>query len=381
MIRISSSIVTVFSIINFMFMLGCEGDKSVVDTGKTVKIGVIAPLSGNVKQWGESGLLGVETAIDLARSTLKNVRIELIEVDDGNDPERAKDALRELVDDHQVSAILILSGSDSTIGVAELADQYETPIVSTLSSHPAVTENQWLSQIMFDDNFQGTVAALFVLDELLINKVGIVKNSGDSHATILAEQFSRRFRDAGREIDIIDIAVVGVEKAVDQLRRKKLEFVYLPVGADEVIDFERAARAIGWNPQVMVGDGILSLVLLDQERDVYLADGMFATDIYSDGVQLTEYGKIVTSRFKKLFSEPGTTITALSCEGASILFKAVEFCGQEPDKSCINRMLRSGKEHEGIFGTVLIDSDGKAERPIFINRIKNGSLQFILEVN
>lgn len=365
-----------------LIIQGCEPDDTRIDqVQKIVKIGVIAPLSGDDKNWGESGLLGVETAIDLARSEIGNIRFELIKKDDGNEPATAQNVFKELVVDHNVSAILMLSGSASTLGVAELADHYQTPIVSTLSTHPEATDNKWLSQIMFDDRVQGTVAALFVLDEMLIDRVGVVKNSQDPHSTFLANQFTEILREAGGEIKTIDIAVSDLESEVRQLSEEEFEFIYLSVSADEVVEFEQMTRTIGWHPQTMVSDGILAVILLDHTKDVLVVDGMLATDVYSVGIDLTDYGKKITDNFESLFDKPATSITALSCEGTSILLKAIQSCGDEPNKTCINLVLRGGREYEGIIGPILIDENGKAERPVFINRINNRKLEYLLKVN
>ncbi len=385
MIMISSRhIFNLFFVIafSFNFLSGCDSETKEDGKMKVVKIGVIAPFSGEDKEWGKNGMLGVETALAYHQDLRKKATIKIIKEDDRHNPVLAKAALKKLVEVDEVSVVLVLSGSQTMLAISEVADQYKTPIVATISSHPDITVSQWVTQLTFDDEVQGSVAALFVIDELLIENVGVVEDADDLHSVVLADQFIKRYYEAGGNVTTVDLS--GKDENYDDLikylQESNLEFIYLPVKASKVIVFEQAARLVDYHPQVMVSDGLLSQMMLGYAKNLNLIDGMLATDIYSTEVPLTDFGQVVRSKFKELFEDPGTTISALSCEGAAAAFMAVELCGDNPEKSCINLMLRSGKEFEGILGPIQINLEGKAERPVFINKIKNKELQFMLKV-
>ena len=361
----------------------CEEQVDRKDTPLSITLGVIGPFSGDNKQWGESGLLGVKTAIAYQQERNRKLQVELVEEDDQSNPELAKVAFVKLAIEDQVDAILVLSGSKTMLGLAELADQYEIPVVSTLSSHPQVTENGWVSQIVFDDRSQGTVAAFFVIDELLIQRVSMVWDGEDPHSKALAESFRRAYQEAGGSVVSVDISARkdDYRKVMDQLQKSNVGFVYLPVEVGHVVDFEQTAREIGYNPQVLLSDGVLSQMMLEYADNLNLLEGMLATDIFTNEVPLSEFGESVTIKFEKLFNVPGTTITGLGCEGVHAVLTAVEKCGKNPQNECINRMIRSGNEFEGLLEPFIIDLDGKADRPVYINKIKNKRLRFLLKVN
>ncbi len=44
-------------------------------------------------------------------------------------------------------------------------------------------------------------------------------------------------------------------------------------------------------------------------------------------------------------------------------------------------MIRSGNEFEGILDPIVIGLDGNAQRPVYINKIRNKRLRFLLRVN
>jgi len=50
------------------------------------------------------------------------------------------------------------------------------------------------------------------------------------------------------------------------------------------------------------------------------------------------------------------------------------------DRSCINNMIRSTLDFEGIMGKISIGPNGKAARPLFINAIYGGKMKYIVKV-
>lgn len=364
-------------------LVACENRVEQKTTPISVKLGVIGPFSGDNKVWGERGLQGVQTTVAYHEERNRGLHVQLIQEDDQGDPAQAEVALAKLAVQDQVDAILVLSDSKTMLAITEAADHYKIPIVSTLSSHPEVTNSDWISQIIFDDRDQGTVAALFVMDELLIARASVVWDGEDPHSKVLAESFKRTYQEAGGSVVSIDVSAGKDDyiKIMNQLQKNATEFVYLPVEVGHVVNFERGAREIGYHPQVMVSDGVLSQMVLEYADDLELLEGMLATDIYTNEVPLSDFGKAVKTEFKKLFRVPGTTIGGLGCEGTQVVLTAIEKCGKDPQNECINRMIRSGNEFEGILEPFIIDLDGKAERPVYINKIRNKRLRFLLKVN
>lgn len=364
-------------------LVACEDSTEQKTTPISVKLGVIGPFSGDNKEWGESGLQGVHTAVAYHEGRNRGLRVQLIQEDDQGNPAQAELALAKLAVQDQVDAILVLSGSKTMLTITAAAGRYKIPIVSTLSSHPEVANNDWVSQIIFDDRAQGTVAALFVMDELLLESAAIIWDGEDPHSTVLAEYFKRTYQEAGGSVISIDISArqQDYNKILNQLQKNKVEFIYLPMEGRHVASFAQSVREIGFKPQSMVSDGVLSQMMLEYKDNPNLLEGMLATDIYTNEVPLSEFGKSVSIKFKKLFDTPATTITALGCEGAHVVLTALQNCGRDPQSECVNRMIRSGNDFEGILDSFFIGLDGKAQRPVYINKIRNQRLRFLLKVN
>ncbi len=196
-------------LISFVFWLGgCDQKPSIEPSGKTIKIGIIAPLSGPDHIKGKEGLRGMQFAMQLQPYLQNGDRIELVAEDDRNDPALTVQLLKKLVEKDKVSAIITFSTSDPVLAMAKVADDYKTPILAAIATHPDITtHNGFISQLCFDDHFQGTTAALFVRDELLIDKVAVFINPDSAYSRDLAAKFESKFKSIGGEItDTIRLA-------------------------------------------------------------------------------------------------------------------------------------------------------------------------------
>ncbi len=369
---------TLFALV---FWLGaCEQKKTVEPSGKTVRIGIIAPFSGSHHATGKQGLSGMETARQLQPYLQNGDRIELVVEDDKNDPALSVQALKKLVEKDKVAAVITFSSSNPVLAMAKIADDYQTPILAALATHPAVTRgNGFISQLCFDDDFQGTVAALFVRDELLIDKVAVFSDPDDSYSSYLAAKFESKFKSIGGEItDRIYLTeeTGDVFKIIESVRAKTPELFYLPLFANDVLRIIREVRNLGWAPKMMGSDGLISNMLASHKAEIDLVEGMMGTDVFAHGMPLTPFGKRVSEKYKG----PRTLFAGVGAEGYSLLRDALNRCSDLEDRKCVNHQLRSTDNFPGMAGKISIGPDGKARRSLCINSIKGGLSKFIVKV-
>jgi len=350
---------------------------------KAIKIGVIAPLSGPEKMWGKNGLLGIKTAIKLHPLLNNGSKIELVVEDDQNQPLLTRKALIKLVTEDDVSSVLVMSTSESVLSLAEVADTYKTPIFALASTHPDVTkDNNYISQLLFDDQLQASVAALYARDELLIDNVVVVVDDQNPHSFYLAMEFITKFESIGgssSEISLSRDEAVLLAK-LKFLQEANIGFLYIPLDAVHVVTIAKLLDTIDWHPGLMGSDGLQATIFLQHSESIDLVSGMLATDPYSTIMSQTDYGKEIIKLFHGAFDTHGTVFAAQGAEGASILISAINRCYSTIDRSCINEMLRSTHEFIGIHGKIDIKANGKSERPIFVNVIDGSELHFKVKV-
>ena len=366
-----------------VFVTGCEKAERGPVTGKSVKIGVIGPMTGPDKVRGEKGLSGVKTALKMQPFLDNGSLVEIVVEDDRNQPELARKALLKLVEDNTISSILIMSTSEVVLSLVETAETLATPIFAVMSTHPDITKNSsYISQLLFDDHFQASVAALYVRDELLAERVGVIIDEKNPHSEYLARQFDAKFTSTGGTCQKLSLnndpkkLLAGLEF----LQHQEINFLYVPLDAEHVISIAQLLQQIDYHPVMVGSDGLQATLLLQHSDNLDLVNGMLATDPYSYTIPPTDYGKKIIRKYQKSFNTPGTGLAVQGAEGTSIMLSAMNRCYEQNDRTCINRMLRSTRDFEGMFGKISIGVDGKAERPILINTINNGRLIGVVKV-
>ncbi|MCK5354719.1 MAG: ABC transporter substrate-binding protein, partial [Methyloprofundus sp.] len=254
-------------------------------SGNSVKIGMIGPFSGANTYKGELGTKGIEVAQQLIPYLDNGDSIEWIREDDHGIPEYSVSALKTLVETHKVAAIIILSGSDSVLAVAKVAEQYKTPILTLFASHPDITRySSLVNQFNFDDTFQAAVAALYIRDELLIDEVAMLTQSGNAHFTYLANEFAKQF--TATEGIITDRYELKEDEQnylpiLQSIKNKDPELLYLPIAMEHIFEVKSALIQLNWNPKIMLSDGILANIKVQKKYPVERMNGMMAIDAYS----------------------------------------------------------------------------------------------------
>jgi len=363
-----------------LWLFSCGETPQIEPSGKMIKVGVIAPFSGEELAKGENGLEGMKTAMQLQPYLVNGDGIELIVADDRDDPATSIKMLKKMAEVDGVSAIVTFSSSGQVLAMATVADTYKVPIIAVLATHPDTTgNNAYVSQLCFDDIFQGTVAALFVRDELLIDKVAVFVDPNSNYSSNLAREFERKFVSLGGMITDVIFLPNGPKDTTDILKRvhdKDPELLYLPIDVIDVIRMVKEADMLNWKPQLMASDGFISTAIAKHKEEISLLEGVLATDLFSDSMPLTSWGAKVKSRHKGRM----TGYAALGIEGYVFLLSAMNRCNDPADRDCINGNIRSTSNFTGVMGKISVDSKGKANRPLLVNAIQDGRANFIVKV-
>lgn len=382
-----NKIITLLFVLLFAVSLfGCsEEQEKIIPSGESLKIGFIGPMSGPDKVLGEDGLKGIKTALHIQPYLSNGDSIELLVEDDKNIPQRTVKAFLKLVETDNVKAVIVASSSASGLAVNALADQYQIPVVILFASHPDISKDtKFVTQVSFDNNFQANVAALFVRDELLVERVAVFKNPESFHSSSLADEFARKFRSIeGQVADVVEVSqeITDYGEILSRLRSKNVQLLYLPMGVEYVVDIARKMSEMKWAPKVMGGDGLLSRTLAERPKDVRYLEGFFAIDLYSNRLAITPSGKVALKVFRSLFTpKRRSTFPATGLEGMGILMNALDRCHESSDIHCINRQLHKTVDFEGLMGKITIEEGGKVLRPLIVNRIRRGQLEPVVKV-
>jgi len=372
----------------FSWFMKHESTPQITPSGNKIKVGIIAPFSGADKDIGDSGLQGIEISQALIPYLNNGDALELIMMDDKNSPEQSVEALRELSEKHKVTAIMILSDSDSVLAVAKVADRYKIPVFALSASHPDITKyGSFITQLNFDDTFQASVAALYVRDELLLDKVAIVAQSNNAHYLYLANEFSRQFNAAEGEItDTVYLTTARQDylEVLQQIKNRNPELLYLPLGINYLFAIKTALTELKWDPVIMLSDGLMANIKKQTKYPLNFFAGMLAVDTFSYDMHLTDLGKQLMKQIQLMGINLRSldTYSALGMEGYALLVDIMNQCLEAKNmRACINDSILGIERFEGITGFISFDKTGKAHRSLVINTINDdGTMDFIVQV-
>lgn len=374
---------SVFILVLSLILVCCSNEVDTVQpSGRTIKIGVIGPFTGDDRVIGKAGLYGAETALALQPMLRNGDAVELVLKDDQGKPANAVKALESLVHDG-VTAVLSLSRSSSVLALTAVANDHQIPILATIATHPEVTQSGYVSQLVFDDTVQGKVSALYARDELLIDRAAVFSYPDEPHSSFLASQFIRTFESVGGVITghiQLNRSKWDEEATIKRLKGANTELAYAPIRAADMLEYSKFCIALGWKPVTIGSDGLLSEVMLKHADSLSEFSGLTAPEVLSTNQPFTTYGKKVVKKYEKLFEGVGTTLAVLGVEGMAVLLQALDRCDNPLDPSCVNTKIRSTRRFQGIMGRITIGADGKAVRPVIINAIKGDHLVFKVKV-
>ncbi|MFV2060408.1 MAG: ABC transporter substrate-binding protein [Gammaproteobacteria bacterium] len=377
-----------YSVILFIFssIISCEKTPAPTPlSGLKIKIGIITSNTGKNASIGKQGLKGIILAQKL-NSTLENGdEVELFIEDDQSNPVAAIKALKKLVTKLNVSAVLLLSDSNSAIAIAKIANKYKTPIIATIATNPETTQHSdYISQLAFNDSTQATVAALYIRDELFIKRVAVFNNPDNQYSRYLANEFAQKLKSIGGKVtDFINLSTQNPNdfpKILKQIQRNEPVLLYLPVTTSDVLAIAKAASNLDWTPKMIGTDGMLSRVYVAHIKDLDLVNGMLATDLYSSDMERSAYGKKIFNLANKTNTDINSHLLT-GVEGYGLLLNAINQCEAPISRKCINNAIRTGETFTGITGKININKSGTAERTLFINKIEGEELKMVVKVN
>ena len=362
-----------------LLTVNCHPPPEAASSGKVIKIGVIGPLDYAA---GKKVVEGIKTAQLIEPLTKNGDKIEFVIIDDKLDSDLTVKQYEKLAKTEDFKAVIMLSPSNALLPVSFVSNQLKLPVINTIATHQDVTtNNKYISRVCFSDDRQANVAAIFVRDELLIDKVAIIYDDQDTYSENMKNVFRKMFITVGGEI----IAVLPVKQLSENLmpllvdlKDAGVQLIYMVVNLSKTIEVLEGLDELNWNVGKMGADGLLERISFKAKDRLKLFDGLITTDHVSTDAHLTEIGRIGRKVYIEHFGVPGA-YTVLGFEAFFLLKHALDVCGPAPSRECISVNIRNVNLFEGVFGQFSIEN-GNALRPVMINEMKNGKMNLIVKV-
>ena len=344
-------------------------DDTTTDGEKTVRLGLIGPMTGDNANYGTSTRDGAQIAVDEINEAggVNGYTFVLDTQDSQGDPDSAVSAYGKLMDSGMnVSLGCVLSGEAQSVITAAVEDGIL--IVTPTSSAVACIEgNPNAFRVCFNDAAQGTASADYIADNNLGTKIAVFYQSDIDYSAGLYETFQAEAANRGLEIVEEQTFTAGsntdFSTQINAIRDSGCELVFLPIYAAEAATFltQAAGKLDGITFFGCDGmDGIQTKV-----SDTSLIEGLmmltpFAADAEDAATQ---------SFVEKYVPVHGTEPDQFAADGYDAVYivkAAMEQCGKTPADADFNEAMVAAMYEitvDGLTGTMTWDDNNEPNKP------------------
>ncbi len=359
----------------------------------TIKIGINAPLTGDIPKVGEGTKFAAELWLEEIGSTItvggKEYKVELVIEDNESKGESAAAVNTKLITQDEVLVIVGPQASKQAVPAGAVANDLETPMISPWSTNPATTKDRpWVFRTPFLDPFQGPVIAQFVTDEFGYTKAGVLYDIASDYPKGLAEFFKQAWEEIHGEGSVVafESFTTGDTDFSAQLTKimdSGAEFIFAPQYYNEVALIVKQAHELGFEGPIVGSDswGSAETVKLCGE-DCY---GLFFSTHYAaEGA--TGATKEFIDKYNAKYGYVPDDVAALTWDSLNIVKTAIENCGNitgdiKADRKCVRDAMASIKEFHGITGDMTFTEEGDPIKCAVIVRIsEEGKFTFYKQV-
>jgi branched-chain amino acid transport system substrate-binding protein len=358
-------------------------------TGDIV-IGHFASMTGDTATFGVSADEGIQLALKEINNGggVLGRKIRVITEDDRSLPDEAKTAVQKLINRDKVVALLGEIASSRSIAGAPIAQESEIPMLSPGSTNPKVTEiGDYIFRACFIDPFQGTAMANFALKDLGCKRFATLYAVNSDYSVGLRDFFRDAVTKGGGQI-VADLSYtekndVDFKSQLTKIRDAKPDAIWVPGYYTEAGLICQQARELGINVPIMGGDGWDSdqTVQIGKEavNGTYFSNHYHADD---DRPEVRRFVETYKAAYKNADGSPKIpdAMAILGYDAMRLMADAIKRAGSTEGRK-IRDALAATKDFPGASGTITIDENRNAKKPIVILKIEGGKFKYVSRVN
>jgi branched-chain amino acid transport system substrate-binding protein len=351
----------------------------------TIKIGVNAPITGDIPKVGE----GTKFAAEMWRDAINGAggldvggtkyQIELVIEDNESKAESAVAANTKMITQDEVLIIIGPQASKQAVPAGQVANDNRTPMISPWSTNPNTTlDRPWVFRACFLDDFQGPAVANFVTAEFGFTKAAVLYDIASDYPKGLAEFFKSAWEGINGAGSVVAYESFTTKDAdfsaqLTKIRDSGAEFLFTPQYYNEVALIAQQAHQLGFTAPIMGSDswGSAELVPLCGE-DCY---GAFFTTHYAAAGAVGATKEFIDNYNAKHGYIPDD-VAALTWDAFNLAKQAMEDCGSitgdlAADRQCVRDALAQVTEFPGITGTMTYKGTGDPSKCAVIVKISD----------
>lgn len=326
----------------------------------TIKIGVIAPLSGDSASAGQDILDSSKVAAKEINDAggIDGKMIEIVEADDACSPQQGATAAQKLVN----SDVVAVAGgycSGAAIPAAPIFGRVSVPFVIDAATNPVLTDDGdgKVFRTCGRDDRQGVFAADFIANELKATKAAILHDN-TTYAKGLAEATSASLEETGStEVTYLDALSPGqadYTPVLTKIASTNPDVLYFTGYYAESGLLIKQAKQLGLTFQIMGGDATTDATALTTAGAA--AEGYIATTAPLPNALPSAEDFVAAYKEETGGTEPGP-FSVYQYDAVKVIAAAID-AADSTDPADITKALHDLKGFEGVTGPISFDDKG-----------------------
>lgn len=332
----------------------------------SMRLGMIAPLSGDFAPFGEHVRLGIELAQLKLRE--KGITAEIF-YEDACLAVQARTAIKKLITVNRIDGLV---GSYCVVGIVPSAPIIEQAKLVSFHTSPVPQELLNSGNHIFTTNSriadEGYKLAEYAFGRLKARRAAVLyltSQWGEEYNT----HFTKRFAELGG-------VVTGAEYSGVDVTDFRAELLRLKAGDPDVILFVqwggrlgtalKQARNLGLRGEYLTVNEAEESVVVSVAKDNAEGIQYFAPE---PAIETTEM-KHFNSEFVTYFKRPANPLSRHSYDATILTATVLAECNL--DRACAQKKLYQTKGYSGASGLFSIDADGGVQREFTLKTVKNG---------
>jgi branched-chain amino acid transport system substrate-binding protein len=302
--------------------------------------------------------------------------------DDKSKVEEATNKVLQLIDRDGVVAILgeVASARSKAGGI--VANKKKVPMITPSSTNPDVTKDRpYVFRVCFTDDVQGKMAAQFAVTTQGKKKIAILFASDDLYSSGLAKEFRDEAKKLGAEI-VIEKSFLKKETNfttyITEIKAANPEIIYTPIYYNAMTPIARQAKAAGVSGNLFLGgDGWDANELLRDAGEEM--EGAYFTNHYAPDIPWPN-SQAFAAKYRERYNRAPTSLAAQAYDATRLLADAIKRAKTDtPDG--IRDAIQETKDFQGATGTITINAERNADKPVVIVQIKDKKFTYFATVN
>jgi branched-chain amino acid transport system substrate-binding protein len=362
---------------------------------KTIKVGINAPMTGDIPKVGEGTKFAAQMWLEDIKAAGglevggKKYPVELVIEDNESKAESAVKVNTKMITEDEVMVIVGPQSSKQAIPAGEVANNYKTPMISPWSTNPDTTKDRpFVFRGCFLDPFQGPVLANFIKEEFGFTKAAVLYDVASDYPKGLAEFFKEAWEKVNGAGSVVAFESFTTKDAdfssqLTKIIKSGAEVLFTPQYYNEVALIVQQAHELGWNKPIVGSDSWGSAETVELcGKDCY---GLFFSTHYA-AAGAKGATKAFIDRYNKKYGYVPDDVGALTWDALNIVQTAIQSMSNisgniEKDRKSVRDAMAKVKEFNGITGKMTFTEDGDPIKCAVIVKISDkGEYEFYKSV-